>query len=178
VDLTADPGIPPVARATSAPVGASLHIVGYGVTSPADESTDRPRRSGQVKVDSVTDKELHVLANPSLPCGGDSGGPAFDSDGKLAGIVSGGDAACASYAVLERVDAYASFFDSPGDSSSSSGGCGVAKRGSHEGGVLTLSALALLLTLARSPRHPREDGHRRRENEKNPDEPSREREPR
>jgi secreted trypsin-like serine protease len=88
--------------------GSLVQIVGFGLGSHA------MRTGGTSRLDRIDPLAFRVTPAPSLPCAGDSGGPAFmrlgDQD-VVAGIVSSGDAACADHATYTRVDAYLPWID-------------------------------------------------------------------
>ena len=95
--------------------GASMRVVGFGETA-ADAKDFGRKRSGAASVSSVGATSFELLASPSQPCSGDSGGPAFLRVGNvdyIAGITSHGDAACAAHDVDTRTDAYVTSFLEP-----------------------------------------------------------------
>lgn len=87
-------------------VGTSLRVVGFGVSAPTagDAGT---KRSGTTTVSVVEPFDLTVTGAPSLPCRGDSGGPALLDDGtgeRIGAVVSRGDADCVVNGLFARVD--------------------------------------------------------------------------
>ena len=84
-------------------VGTAVRVVGFGVTAStaADAGT---KREGIARVSDVQAEELSAMPNPSQPCRGDSGGPAFLGGAAIAAVVSRGDAACADHTVFARID--------------------------------------------------------------------------
>jgi len=97
---------------TPVDVASDVRIVGYGRTK-ADLDDAGLRRQGFARITDVTINEL-VLGGASQQCSYDSGGPTFTTEGGvevLTGVTSRGDAACAAYARVVRVDAYRSFID-------------------------------------------------------------------
>jgi secreted trypsin-like serine protease len=113
--------------------GATITVVGFGATSPADLDPRR-RHAGTVRVSEVAAASFTAEPSPAVPCGGDSGGAALvDVGGQeiLVGVVSAGAATCDSAAAYTRVDAAS--FDPP------SSGCSAAA------GAPSWPALALAL---------------------------------
>jgi hypothetical protein len=84
-------------------VDATIRVVGFGLTgqNAADEGT---KRVGTARIASVSEEELIAVPDPSLPCPGDSGGPALLADGTIVGVVSRVDSMCNDHAVYTRVD--------------------------------------------------------------------------
>jgi MYXO-CTERM domain-containing protein len=96
-------------------VGMSTRLVGFGQTVSGGP-LDTTKRVGQAIVADFSDQTFTLHPDPSLTCGGDSGGPAFLSLGGseyLAGVTSRGDADCAQYAIDTRVDAFTADFIQP-----------------------------------------------------------------
>jgi hypothetical protein len=104
-------GVPPVSLLASAPP-MSLRIVGFGDTAGGALDGGR-KRTGTTAVTSTSARAIVLGADPSLPCSGDSGGPAFAAAGELAAVISRGDASCASYGKAVRVDAHLAMFIAP-----------------------------------------------------------------
>ena len=99
----------------AAPTPVALRLVGFGMTAPDAWDGDR-KREGWTETTAVEPTFVTLGAAPSLPCSGDSGGPAFiaTSAGEaLAAVVSRGDADCNSYGKATRVDPYVSTFIQP-----------------------------------------------------------------
>jgi hypothetical protein len=83
-------------------VGDPLWVLGYGSGDVLGS-----QRIGRVVVSDLEPGSITTAPDPSRPCGGDSGGPVFGSDledKQLVAVVSRGDADCASYAKLARLD--------------------------------------------------------------------------
>jgi hypothetical protein len=115
----APPGTAPVPLATAPHVAAAppvtLRLVGYGVTDATATDDDR-KREGQTRTTEVHDRYVVLGADPSLPCRGDSGGPALldPGDGELlAAVISRGDDGCGSYSKATRVDVHVGGFIQP-----------------------------------------------------------------
>jgi hypothetical protein len=105
--------IPP--GATTPPIGASVEIVGWGLTGQ-DAGDTGVKRQGMAVVTAAAATTFGVGATPSQPCEGDSGGPALETvNGVVAvvGITSHGDSACVTGATYTRVDAYLASFIAP-----------------------------------------------------------------
>jgi hypothetical protein len=90
--------------------GATLTVIGYGVTAPGDPSA-AARRAGTSMVASVDAATIATVDAPSQTCEGDSGGPAISSSNVIVGVASSGDVACATGAVHTRVAAHRAFVD-------------------------------------------------------------------
>jgi hypothetical protein len=114
VELATEAPFPPAASTASADAGVVLTVgdevtlVGYGGDSPDEPLSTRRRRSGTATVSRVSESTIDVVAGPSLPCGGDSGGAAFvggPGHRTLVAVVSSGDLLCMQGATLSRVDA-------------------------------------------------------------------------
>jgi MYXO-CTERM domain-containing protein len=89
-------------------VGASVRLVGYGLTSATGGGL-AAKRQGTASIASVSATTFDLSPNPSLTCGGDSGGPAFlteDTTEYLAGITSAGDVDCSVFSRMTRADVY------------------------------------------------------------------------
>ena len=84
-------------------VGTSFRVVGFGSTGGATGDSGT-KREGTARVSAVGAEEFTAMPNPSQPCRGDSGGPAFLGAGAIAGVVSRGDNACSDHAVYSRID--------------------------------------------------------------------------
>lgn len=92
-------------------VGQEVRILGFGATSPTDDTTGR-KREGTARIIDYLDTTFALEPSPSITCNGDSGGPALVSvDGTelVAGVLSLGN--CETQSVETRVDAYADFID-------------------------------------------------------------------
>lgn len=92
-------------------VDTHLRVVGYGRTTGTklDAGT---KRSGMSYVALVDDRTFVLTADPSQPCEGDSGGPAFAGDA-LVGLTSHGDTACTMPTTDTRIDAHLESFVKP-----------------------------------------------------------------
>ena len=103
------------ALGTIAPtVGEEIVFVGWGDTQ-VDAGDSGTKRSGTTQVTAEDALSFQVSVDPSLPCVGDSGGPAFAPGDRLTvlGITSHGDTQCASDATFTRVDAVTADFIVP-----------------------------------------------------------------
>ena len=121
----ASPSAPVIAA--SSPPPAQLRIVGFGDTAGGALDGDR-KREGTTMVTSSTPLSLVLGADPSLPCSGDSGGPAFATDGSIAAVISRGDPDCASYGKATRVDAHLADFIVPYVAATAPGTIDVGER--------------------------------------------------
>jgi hypothetical protein len=119
--LRGRPEAVPVALANKADLalGAKLRIVGFGETS-AMAGDIGTKRSGTATVDELIALTFHLAPDPSQPCRGDSGGPAFLGD-RIAGVTSHGDSECKEGSTDTRVDAYVDAFIAPYLATSSDG---------------------------------------------------------
>jgi len=98
--LDRDLGIAPLA--IGAPVlGATVRLVGFGEDGSGGRGV---RRQVAAAVSAVAPRSLAAGTAGATTCVGDSGGAAIDASGALVGIVSAGDAACASASQLVRPD--------------------------------------------------------------------------
>jgi hypothetical protein len=109
--------VPPVRPASKAEaallVDAKLRVAGFGMTAAGANDTGI-KRQGTVRVDRVEETSFHLAPDPSQPCVGDSGGPAFLTIGSvevLAGVTSRGDSACTMGATDTRLDPYGDFIN-------------------------------------------------------------------
>jgi hypothetical protein len=97
----------PVAGAAPPPAGATVRVAGFG-RSAALAGLSGARLTGYARVTSSDATSITLAAADSLPCAGDSGGPAFSSTplgDVIVGITSSGDELCSSAARDVRVDA-------------------------------------------------------------------------
>jgi len=138
--------------------GDLVRLVGFGLTAE-----DEPRRKRQGTAQ-ITESERHsfrVEAAPSLPCSGDSGGPAFatvDDRELLVGVLSSGDWECVDHGTYVRVASYRDFLDevTRDDDASPAAGCALPSGGtSSPNHWLVLAAIASLVVTARRRREPR-----------------------
>jgi hypothetical protein len=94
--------------------GASARIVGFGQDGPG--GAEGTKRSGATTITAVLAGTITIGADPSVTCGGDSGGPLLVSVGGvdyLAGATSSGDLDCSVSSTFSRVDTLASGFILP-----------------------------------------------------------------
>jgi V8-like Glu-specific endopeptidase len=120
-------------------VGASVRIVGFGVTGPGDGVTGT-KRAGTSTVAEVQDRVFRTVPGTSLTCQGDSGGPLFAPAGtveRLVGVTSRGDPGCASYGINVRVDRFLQDFILPWIAATSS----TPPPGAGAGGEITTDQL-------------------------------------
>ncbi|MGZ6096159.1 MAG: trypsin-like serine protease [Polyangiales bacterium] len=103
--------VKPITTFAAPVLDADVKIVGYGKTSGTKLDTGT-KRVGTAKVATVADKTITLSANPSQPCEGDSGGPAFAGDALVA-LTSNGDPACTMPTTDTRLDAYLDTFVKP-----------------------------------------------------------------
>jgi hypothetical protein len=90
-------------------------VVGWGETT-GDSADYGTKRDGLARVTAVDTLTFQVAPDPSQPCAGDSGGPAFVTTGgveSVVGITSHGDVGCSEMATFTRVDAVTAEFISP-----------------------------------------------------------------
>jgi hypothetical protein len=94
-------------------VGSDVRVVGFGL----DENGATGRaRTGAAKVSLLDATSFRYVADPSMTCGGDSGGPVLFDDGsgeKLVGVTRSGDADCLQYGTAMRIDDVLDSFVSP-----------------------------------------------------------------
>jgi len=106
----------PVAPATldltsPAKTSASVTVVGFGADGAGNTGK---RLSGTALVGTVGAGDFEISASPAMTCNGDSGGPAFETEGsgeQIVGITSYGNEACTTGTEM-RVDALSSFLTS------------------------------------------------------------------
>jgi hypothetical protein len=96
-------------------VGTAVRLVGYGFTRirGMDGGIKRQARSQVLR---YTETDFTVGGSPGQTCSGDSGGPAFMTQGDtelLVGVTSWGDASCTEFGVDTRIDAYLASFLQP-----------------------------------------------------------------
>ena len=110
-EATPVPYLPSAQGLSSADAGATLNFAGFGETETGGYGkllqVDQTLRT-------VSSESFRYLQSSGGPCAGDSGGPAFiERSGTwyVAGVTSYGDAACATYGVSTRVDAYDAWID-------------------------------------------------------------------
>lgn len=102
------PAALPDAAIDGATPGTAIRVVGFGETS-VDAHDVGLKREG-VAIITASDATTFTLhPDPSQPCHGDSGGPAFASlagDERVIGVTSAGDASCVEYGRDTRVTGY------------------------------------------------------------------------
>jgi MYXO-CTERM domain-containing protein len=93
-------------------VGASLHVVGYGMRAPRDADTSGLRTDTTATLGAVAARSMSFDGATHSVCEGDSGGPSL-LDGKLAGIHSfiEHSKSCSGLNYDVRVDAYAPWIE-------------------------------------------------------------------
>jgi secreted trypsin-like serine protease len=142
--------------------GAAARLVGYGVVEASDagETTLGTRREVVTTVGRIDARRLWFLDGAKNSCTGDSGGPALVAVGGeevVAGVISFGDEACASYGTATRVDVHADSFvqpvldrvaaePAPSPMPSRAGGCAVAASG--RGAAPAVALLATVVVVA------------------------------
>lgn len=135
----------------------TLRVVGFGRSGPVVAgATAGTRRSGHATVSSVSADRVTLVASPSQPCSGDSGGPAFASDAtieRVVAVTSEGDTECMSGSVSTRVSAYTSFL-APW-LSAPAGGCSSSPSllRANDGLTLALAAAVAFALLRRKRGH-------------------------
>ncbi|MDC0714212.1 trypsin-like serine protease [Stigmatella sp. ncwal1] len=117
--LASAPGVAPLPlperRLDSGAVGQALRVVGFGTTAPG-AGDPGIKRVGRATLTQVNASTMDMVAAPSQPCDGDSGGSAFlieDDVEVLAGVISAGDASCARTTHATRIDTYRGTFIEP-----------------------------------------------------------------
>ena len=102
-------------RLTKPVIGETLSVVGYGYNG-ADTMSDGVRRSADgSKVLSIGETSSGGVVRTSAndwtidkgPCGGDSGSPALDADGKAIGVMSRGKPTVCTSMIYNRIDPFA-----------------------------------------------------------------------
>lgn len=105
--------VDPIPMGSLPPVGSSLTLVGFGITS-ANGKDSGTKRVAHAVMDQVYGEIFTMPLAPSGTCNGDSGGTAlFDDNGveKLVGIHTRSD--CESFMIDERVDVHLAEFIQP-----------------------------------------------------------------
>lgn len=128
----------PVVASASAPA-ARLRLVGFGDTAAGGDDGTR-KREGTTAVTTTLATSLVLAADPSLPCTGDSGGPAF-AGSEVAAVISRGDADCASAGKATRVDAHLAEFIAPYVAATAPGTRDVGERCSYDAHCATGSCV-------------------------------------
>jgi secreted trypsin-like serine protease len=88
-------------------------VVGFGLPGPDVDAVLR-KRQGFARISGFEIDRFSVDGEPSQPCLGDSGGPAFIRDGErepIAGVHSGGGSDCSGGAYETRVAVHLPFID-------------------------------------------------------------------
>lgn len=115
-ELAPVPALPLESRTFDASlIGQTLRVVGFGVTAPAAGDTG-DKRSGTARVSAIDPIDVTAVGAPSLPCRGDSGGPALFDDGsgeRIGAVVSRGDPGCVQTGVFARIDVARDSFIQP-----------------------------------------------------------------
>jgi MYXO-CTERM domain-containing protein len=116
---------------TASDLGASISLVGWGITGGGQEDSGIKRQVTS-RLDEVSDN-LVMVGNPDTnTCSGDSGGPTFYDAGagpEIIGVTSFGDADCREYGISTRVDVFLDFIEAssvPGGGAGGGGGFGDA----------------------------------------------------
>ncbi|HEY1954897.1 MAG TPA: trypsin-like serine protease [Polyangiaceae bacterium] len=141
----------------SGDIGTPVHVVGYGETNGADETTSGQRRSLDSKIFSVDDGHLGL---DDVICFGDSGGPSFvtkNGTPVVAGVHSFGPPSnCIGIGEDTRVDQYTSFVDDAIDQADPGflpGGCNTS--GGSGDPIFAVLALGAMLAWRACPTRPR-----------------------
>jgi MYXO-CTERM domain-containing protein len=129
--------VPLYAGSSSALVGTSLDLVGYGLSDASDDDTRGTRREGSVVVGGACSALLAFGDATSNACHGDSGGPllvrASDGSESIAGVVSfGDDLHCATPSFAVRVDRYAAWIASVIAGADDAGSCDSCPSGATD----------------------------------------------
>jgi hypothetical protein len=120
-------------RSVDVLLGRAVRLVGYGVLERLDEESFE-KRAGRAVVQDVDQRFLVLEPGPSLPCFGDSGGPAFYEEAGVEYVVGlnvRGD--CVQRNTETRVDRYVESFVRPVLEAAAPGGAGLGDR-CHEPG--------------------------------------------
>ena len=130
LDLPPD-GVDPVPMFSGpfgdAQVGATVRLVGFGITAPNDPpEAFGTKRQGTATVTAWLATAFVDQPAPSATCQGDSGGAVL-LDGALAGVISQADTGCRSFGVRTRVDAYRQSFIEPYIASIQPGAAGIGE---------------------------------------------------
>ncbi len=130
------PAVPlPVGPLGAGDVGSALRIVGFGATENAADGLG-VKREGTARLARVDGDTIELAADPSQPCDGDSGGPAFLGGGSgetLVGITSSGDPSCTGGATDTRVDVHVDDFVAPYVAATAEGARAVGERCWYDG---------------------------------------------
>lgn len=140
--------------------GGDVRVVGFGALAPLDP-TPAARRAGTARASRVGPASLDLASAPSMPCGGDSGGPVLATiEGAeiLVGVTSAGDMACARASVASRTDVALDFVagplpPEPSPPTPDAGGCSSSP--SRPDGGLAAACATLALACARLARRAR-----------------------
>jgi MYXO-CTERM domain-containing protein len=141
-------------------VGATYHVVGYGLTSNSS-AVAGVLTHGTSQLDTVGSYEIAVGdQDRQQACRGDSGGPVLTADGVQVGIASRINMAlsppplspppCEPGLLYTRVDAYAGWIgERLSDDGDETAGCGCRTGGDGAGAAMVLAAAALIATRRR-----------------------------
>ena len=109
LELEFDIPVDPVPLATTpALAGQSARVVGYGAGGEAPVDA---KRTGDVRI-SIVESTIWYDPDPSMTCGGDSGGPVFVMEGdeeRVVGITVGGDPDCETHGRAVPIDKLGDF---------------------------------------------------------------------
>jgi hypothetical protein len=119
----------PIATSAIAP-SVQLRIVGFGDTAGGADDGIR-KREGTTMVTSSAATSIVLGADPSLPCTGDSGGPAF-AGADVAAVISRGDPDCATSGKATRVDVHLVDFIAPYVAATAPGTRAVGERCTYD----------------------------------------------
>lgn len=141
-------------------IDEALRVAGYGRTGPITAGpTAGTRRSGTAVLADISADRVMVMATPSQPCSGDSGGPAFASDAggeRVVAVTSSGDTACTAGAVMTRVSAYGDFLEPwlappAAATAAAAGGCSAGD-GASSGTGWAIAIAGAVVAIARQRR--------------------------
>jgi len=122
-------------------VGRRVRVVGFG---QAFDGAPPRKREGFAVIDSYTTADFRIRPGPSLPCAGDSGGPAFlalNGVEYLAGLTSSGDSGCERSANETRVDVVGPQFLEPYLAATTEGAAALGQRCYYDANCTTGSCL-------------------------------------
>ncbi len=110
-------------------IGATVELVGYGMTDASDPAHAGVKHHGAAELVRVDDYELWIgRRGQQQNCYGDSGGPGYVRDGTgrhLVGIVSRGSLGCDEGAIDTRVDAHLDWIASIAPTACDDAPCGA-----------------------------------------------------
>ena len=140
-----------LAQLTSASVGHTVRLIGWGLSSAAPP-LGAERREGEARIAEVQQAKVRLVPAPVSACVGDSGGPAFTitaSSSALVGVIVSGDQDCSRQTVVARADAFWRFVES---AMVEDGGCQLSSRGAPATSFGLLAWLAIVGGLIRAAR--------------------------